>query len=79
MSLPTQEFVWLYTGELSCKEGGNEMKWNAGELPGGSNNFSCRLMLRGNRDKLQLDGLLISSSTNLTFFNDTCYYMANES
>ena len=24
-------------------------------------------------------GLLISSSTNLTFFNDTCYYMANES
>ena len=24
-------------------------------------------------------GLLISSSTNLTLFNDTCYYMANES
>ena len=30
MSLPTQEFVWVYTGELSCREAG----WNAGELPG---------------------------------------------
>ena len=30
MSLPTQEFVWVYTSELSCREAG----WNAGELPG---------------------------------------------
>ena len=30
MSLPTQEFVWVYTGGLSCREAG----WNAGELPG---------------------------------------------
>ena len=86
MSLPTQEFVWVYTGELSFREAG----WNAGELPGNVViNWhpiqgrvvtflvaSCYVETGISSGYM---GHLISSNTNLTFFNDTCYYMANES
>ena len=86
MSLPTQEFIWVYTGELSCREAG----WNAGELPGNVvinwhpiqgrvvtfHVASCYVETGISSGYM---GHLISSNTNLTFFNDTCYYMANES
>ena len=70
MSLPTQEFVWVYTGELSFREAG----WNAGDLPG-----NVVINWHPIQGRVVTFHVASCSNTNLTFFNDTCYYMANES